>query len=170
MLVTSDARIAEKSRLLRNYGQRESYSSEILGDNSRLDELHAAVLQVQLRRIDEWNQRRRAMARVYGEAFRELPLGMQSETGKSNYHLFVVTTPERDKLRAYLADRDIPTLIHYPIPLHRQPAFAEFNPDRCPNADQFCSRVLSLPIHAFLSDTDVGKVIEAVREFFSRRI
>jgi dTDP-4-amino-4,6-dideoxygalactose transaminase len=170
MLVTSDARIAEKSRLLRNYGQRESYSSEILGDNSRLDELHAAILHVQLRRLNDWNRRRRAIARVYGEAFRELPLGMQLATGQSNYHLFVVTTPERDKLGAYLAERDIPTLVHYPVPLHRQPAFAEFSPDRCPNADRFSSRVLSLPMHAFLSDMDVDKVIEAVRGFFSRRV
>jgi dTDP-4-amino-4,6-dideoxygalactose transaminase len=170
MLVTSDSAIAEKSRLLRNYGQRESYSSETLGDNSRLDELHAAILHVQLRKLDEWNRRRRDIALLYREAFRELPVGMQSEAGKSNYHLFVITTPQRDKLRAYLAERDIPTLIHYPVPLHRQGAFAEFNPDRCPHADQICSRLLSLPMHAFLSDTDVEKVIEAFRGFFTRRI
>src|SRR5215471_751195 len=170
MLVTSDTEIVEKARLLRNYGQREGYSSEILGDNSRLDELNAAILHVQLRKLDEWNRRRRAVAGTYREAFRELPMGMQSETGKSNYHLFVITTPHRDKLRAYLAENDIPTLIHYPVPLHRQPAFAEFGPDRCPNADQICSRVLSLPMHAFLTDLEVQKVIETVRRFFSRRM
>jgi dTDP-4-amino-4,6-dideoxygalactose transaminase len=169
MLVTSDAAIAEKSRLLRNYGQRENYSSEMTGDNSRLDELHAAILRVQLRRLDEWNRRRRVIAGLYREAFRELPVGMQAETGKSNYHLFVITSPHRDELRAYLAEHDIPTLIHYPVPLHRQRAFADFNPDRCPNADQICSRVLSLPMHAFLSDTDVERVIEAVRGFLNRR-
>jgi dTDP-3-amino-3,4,6-trideoxy-alpha-D-glucose transaminase len=170
MVVTSDAGIADKARLLRNYGQRESYSSEILGINSRLDELHAVILRVQLSKLDEWNRRRRAIAATYAKAFRELPLGTQLETGKSNYHLFVITTPQRDKLRAYLAERNIPTLIHYPVPLHRQPAFAEFGPARCPNADQICSRVLSLPMHAFLSDTDVERVIEAVRGFFSRRM
>jgi dTDP-4-amino-4,6-dideoxygalactose transaminase len=92
------------------------------------------------------------------------------ETGKSNYHLFVITTSQRDKLRAYLAEHSIPTAIHYPVPLHRQPAFAEFNQHQCPNADQICSRILSLPMHAFLSDTDVGQVIEAICGFFNRRI
>jgi dTDP-4-amino-4,6-dideoxygalactose transaminase len=170
MIVTSEATITEKSRLLRNYGQREDYSSDIIGENSRLDELHAAILQVQLRRLDQWNRRRRAIAALYTKAFRELPLRMQTETGKSSYHLFVVTTPERDKLRAYLADREIPSLVHYPVPLHRQKAFADFSPGRCPNADQLCSKVLSLPMHAFLSETDVGRVIEAVQGFFSRRV
>jgi dTDP-3-amino-3,4,6-trideoxy-alpha-D-glucose transaminase len=166
MLVTSDIAIAEKSRLLRNYGQRENYSSEILGENSRLDEIHAAILQVHIRTLDEWNRRRRAIAARYREAFRELPLGMQAETGKSNYHLFVVTSPERDKFRTHLAECDVPTQIHYPVPLHRQTAFAEFGPARCPNTDQLCSRVLSLPMHAFLSDSDVERVIAAVRGFF----
>lgn len=169
ILVTSDAAVAEKCRLLRNYGQRESYLSETLGENSRLDELHSAILRVQLRKADEWNRRRRSIAAIYREAFDELPLGMQSETGKGNYHLFVITTPHRDKLRAHLAEKDIPTLIHYPVPLHRHPAFAEFSPDRCPNAEQLCSRVLSLPMHAFLAENDVEKVISTVRGFFSRR-
>ena len=169
MIVTSDVAIAEKARLLRNYGQRENYSSQILGENSRLDELHAAILRVNLRKLDEWNRRRRAIALRYREAFQELPLGMQAETGKSNYHLFVVMTPERDKFRAYLEECEVPTLVHYPIPLHRQKAFAEFGPARCPHADQICSRVVSLPMHAFLSDVDVDRVIEAVRGFFGHK-
>jgi dTDP-4-amino-4,6-dideoxygalactose transaminase len=169
MIVTSDAGVAQKARLLRNYGQRENYSSEILGGNSRLDELHAAILRVKLRNLGEWNDRRRAIAAVYRERFRELPLIMQEETGSSNYHLFAITTPQRDKLRAHLAELNIPTLIHYPIPLHRQNAFAEFGPSRCPNADTLCARVLSLPMHAFLTDVDVERVIEGVETFFSRQ-
>jgi dTDP-4-amino-4,6-dideoxygalactose transaminase len=168
MIVTSNGAIADKARLLRNYGQRENYASEIPGVNSRLDELHAAILRVNLRKLDEWNRRRRSIASRYREAFQGLQLGIQAETGKSNYHLFVVTATERDKLRAYLDEYDVPTLIHYPIPLHRQKAFAEFGPARCPNADQLCSRLLSLPIHAFLSDVDVERVIDAVRGFFRR--
>ena len=78
MLVTSDAMIAETSKLLRNYGQRENYSSKILGENSRLDELHAAILRVNFRQLDEWNRRRRAIAEKYREAFHELPLGLQA--------------------------------------------------------------------------------------------
>jgi dTDP-4-amino-4,6-dideoxygalactose transaminase len=166
MVVTSDAEIAAKSRLLRNYGQRENYSSQILGQNSRLDELHAAILRVKLRELDEWNGRRREIAARYREAFRELPVGLQAETGASNYHLFVVTTPQRERLRAHLSELGIPTFIHYPIPLPRQKAFAEFLPARCPNADLLCSRVLSLPIHAFMSEGEVERVIEGVSNFF----
>jgi dTDP-4-amino-4,6-dideoxygalactose transaminase len=166
MIVTSDRSVSTQARLLRNYGQRENYSSDIVGGNSRLDELHAAILRVKLRHLDEWNNRRRAIAAKYREAFLELPIGLQNETGVSNYHLFVITLPERDKLRAYLQGLDIPTLVHYPHPLHRQKAFAEFQPARCPNADALCARVLSLPMHAFLPSSDVEQVIDAVRRFF----
>src|SRR5436309_2523080 len=89
MLVTSDPSIAEAAKLLRNYGQRENYSSKIIGENSRLDELHAAILRVNLRRLDEWNSRRRAIAEKYREAFHQLPLGLRAEAGKSDGHLFV---------------------------------------------------------------------------------
>jgi len=166
IIVTSDSTVANKARMLRNYGQRENYSSEILGENSRLDELHAAILRVKLRKLDQWNNRRRAIAAKYREAFRDLPIGVQAETGSSNYHLFVITSPQRNKLRAHLDELKIPTLIHYPHPLHRQAAFAEFGPARCPNADLLCSRVVSLPIHAFLTDGEVDRVIEGVRAFF----
>jgi dTDP-4-amino-4,6-dideoxygalactose transaminase len=166
MIITSDTEIAERSRLIRNYGQKENYSSEIFGQNSRLDEIHAAILRIQLRSLEDWNRSRRKAAARYREAFEDLPLGMQAETGASNYHLFVVTTPRRDSLRAHLASRNIPALIHYPIPLHRQKAFSEFNPDPCPNADWLCSHTLSLPIHPHLSNDDVDLVIESVRSFF----
>lgn len=169
MIVTSDPAVGKKSRLLRNYGQHENYSSEILGRNSRLDEVHAAILRVKLRKLDEWNNRRRAVAAKYREAFRELPLGLQAETGISNYHLFVVTSPQRDKIRAHLAELNIPTLIHYQIPLHRQKAFAEFGPARWPNADLLCSRVLSLPMHAHMRDVEVQRVIDGVRSFYNLR-
>jgi dTDP-4-amino-4,6-dideoxygalactose transaminase len=166
MIVTSDTAIADECRLLRNYGQRENYSSERTAQNSRLDELHAAILRVKLKKLEEWNRRRRTIAAVYREAFRDLPVMMQTETGASNYHLFVISTPERDRLRTHLASMSIPTVIHYPVPLHRQKAFAEFGPARCPNADLLCSRVLSLPMHAFLNEGDVGRVVEAVKGFW----
>jgi dTDP-4-amino-4,6-dideoxygalactose transaminase len=166
MVVTSDPDIAKQSRLLRNYGQRENYSSEVLGQNSRLDEIHAAILQIKLRNLDEWNSRRRAVAAKYGAAFRDLPLRLQAETGSSNYHLFAVTLHERDKLRSHLAGKNIPTLVHYPLPLHRQKAFAQFGAASCPKADLLCSSVVSLPMHAFLSHTEVDQVIDGVRSFF----
>ena len=169
MILTSDSAIARKTRLLCNYGQRENYASEIVGENSRLDELHAAILRVKLRKLDEWNGRRRKIAARYRDAFRELPVGLQAESGSSNYHLFVVTSPQRDELRAFLSERGIPSLVHYPIPLHRQKAFTEFLPARCPNADLLCARVLSLPMHAFLSDVDVDRVIGGLCDFFKKK-
>jgi dTDP-4-amino-4,6-dideoxygalactose transaminase len=168
MLVTSDSAVAEKARLLRNYGQRENYYCEMVGHNSRLDEIHAAILRVALRQLNDWNRRRRDIAVVYREELKNLPITMQAETGTSNYHIFAITVAERDKLRAHLAEAGVPTLVHYPLPLHRQKAFAEFNPARCPNADVLCSRVLSLPIHAFLSDGDVARVVDGMRSFYKK--
>src|SRR5678810_951273 len=85
-------------------------------------ELHAAILRVKLKRLDAWNRRRREIAAAYRSAFAEMPFAMQKETGKSNYHLFVIASAERDALRQYLAAQEIPTAIHYPIPMHRQKA------------------------------------------------
>ncbi len=167
MIVTSSPAFAERCRLLRNYGQRQNYSSEILGQNSRLDEIQAAILRVKLKRLEGWNRRRREIASVYRAAFAELPLSMQAEAGTSNYHLFVVATAGRDQLQGHLRSLGIPATVHYPIPLHRQKAFAGLSPARCPNADLLCSRVLSLPIHACMPDSEVGQVIEAVQSFFS---
>jgi len=171
MIVTSNAEISRQARLLRNYGQKENYSSEIPGDNSRLDELQAAILRVKLKRLESSNRRRREIAAIYRSAFAELPLLTQKETGRSNYHLFVVATADRDDLRRHLLAEGVPTAIHYPIPLHRQKAFESLRPSRglsCPNADQLCARVLSLPMHAHLASHEVEHVISAVRSFFAR--
>ena len=127
--------------------------------------LHAAILRVKLRKLDQWNNRRRAVAARYREAFRELPLGLQAETGSSNYHLFVITSPQRDKLRAHLAELNIPTLIHYPIPLHRQKAFAEFAPARCPNADLSVLAGFKLADACISERREVDRVIEGVPGF-----
>jgi dTDP-4-amino-4,6-dideoxygalactose transaminase len=169
MIVTSDAGVAERTRLIRNYGQRENYASEMLGDNSRLDELQAAILRVKLKRLDTWNRRRRDIAAIYRQAFAELPLTLQRETGRSNYHLFVIATPQRDALRQHLREQEIPTAIHYPFPLPRQKAFADLRvrPHACPEADRLCSQVLSLPIHASLADRDVERIVAVVQSFFS---
>jgi dTDP-3-amino-3,4,6-trideoxy-alpha-D-glucose transaminase len=157
--------------MIRNYGNREHYVSEIPGDNSRLDELHASILRVKFKRLDAWNRRRREIAAEYRAAFAEMPFVMQKETGRSNYHLFVIATPHRDALRQHLSAQDIPTAIHYPVPLHRQKAFESVRTSRsrpCLNAEQLCGRVLSLPMHAHLASHEVERVIEEVRGFFSR--
>jgi dTDP-4-amino-4,6-dideoxygalactose transaminase len=171
MIVTSNNEIARQARSIRNYGQRENYSSEIPGDNSRLDELQAAILRVKLKQLDSWNSRRRNIAAMYREGLSGLPIRMQKETGRSNYHLFVIVTPHRDALQAHLAANDIPTAIHYPIPLHRQKAFAEMRTarsGRCLHAEEFCTRVLSLPMHPSLASHEVDRVISEIRSAHAR--
>jgi dTDP-4-amino-4,6-dideoxygalactose transaminase len=165
MIVTSDSGVAERARLLRNYGQREGYAALMPGDNSRLDEVQAAVLRVKLRRLEGWNRRRREIAKVYRREFANLPIGMQAETGIGNYHLFVITVSKRDALRRHLGEQGIPAAVHYPIPLPRQQAFADLGPAHCPNADHLCARVLSLPMHAMMAEHEVAKVVEGVRSF-----
>src|SRR5262249_41001693 len=125
--------------------------------------------QIKLKRLDAWNRRRAQIASAYRAAFAELPVTLQAESGTSNYHLFVILTAQRDQLRDHLRAADIPTLVHYPIPLPKQKAFQEFSPARCPNADVICSRVLSLPIHASMTDGQVDQVIENVQQFFRTR-
>jgi dTDP-4-amino-4,6-dideoxygalactose transaminase len=171
MIVTSNAEVARKARLLRNYGSRENYASEIPGDNSRLDELQAAILRVKLKQLDVWNARRRSIAERYREGLADLSLKMQKVTGRSNYHLFVVASAHRDALQSHLAANDIPAVVHYPIPLPRLKAFAELRSLRsghCPNADEFCSRVVSLPMHPSLAAHDVDRIVSEVREAHAR--
>jgi dTDP-3-amino-3,4,6-trideoxy-alpha-D-glucose transaminase len=169
MIVTSDRNIAIRAGLTRNYGQRENYSSEIPGDNSRLDELQAAILRTKLKKLDLWNSRRREIASIYRTALADLPLAMQRERGRSNYHLFVIATSAREALRKHLSSLDIPTAIHYPIPLPRQKAFETLSAGAasCPAADRLCSQALSLPMHASLTDHEAERVVAAVRSFFA---
>src|SRR5262249_37034362 len=130
---------------------------------------HAAILQLKLKRLDSWNRRRTQIAAAYRSAFADLPITMQAETGTSNYHLFVILAAQRDRVRDHLRSLGIPTLVHYPIPLPRQKAFWELSPARCPNADMVCSRVLSLPIHASMTDSEVERVIDAVQKCLARK-
>ena len=165
-VTTDDDDIADRLRVLRNYGSRVKYVNEVRGFNSRLDDLQAAVLRVKLRRLDEWNARRARLAARYSEALGDsgLVLPAESEGAESCWHLYVVRSPERDELKRALAARGIDCLIHYPIPPHRQNAYAElgFAPDAFPIANQIHGEVLSLPIGPHLGDADQDRVIEAV--------
>ena len=165
MVVSDDAEVAERVGLLRQYGWRERDRSELLGFNSRLDELQAAVLRAKLGHLDEWNARRRAIARRY----RALLAGTERVTlppeaaGDVN-HLYVIRIPDRDRVRARLRDQGIATGIHYPVPIHRQPALIDrFAGQRFPQADRACQEILSLPIFPQLSDSEVDRVAETLR-------
>lgn len=166
-VTTNDAELADRLRVLRNYGSRVKYVNEVQGCNSRLDPLQAAVLGVKLRRLDEWNARRRHIAGRYLQALAGTGLVLPGvpEWAEPVWHLFVVRHPRRDEIQRLLADAGIGTLIHYPIPPHRQSAYAD-HPHACqgfPIAEQLASEVLSLPIGPHLGDEAVDAVIEALR-------
>ncbi len=150
-ITTDNPALAERLRKLRNYGSAKKYAHEMAGVNSRLDEMQAAFLRVFLGRLGDANARRRAIAAHYGEALRDLPglrLPAEANWGRHVYHLYVVRSADRDGLQARLREAGVDSLIHYPIPCHLQPAFAElgFRAGDFPLAERLAGEVLSLPM------------------------
>jgi len=166
-VTTSDPGIAERVRVLRNYGSREKYVNEVPGFNSRLDPLQATVLRVKLRHLDEWNARRKHIAARYleGLAGTDLVLPHVPDWADPVWHLFVVRHPARDALQARLAKAGIGTLIHYPIPPHKQQAYADagFPVDAFPLALRMAAEVLSLPMGPQMTTGQVARVIAATK-------
>lgn len=168
-IVTADAALAEQASLLREYGWAERYVSHIKGWNSRLDEIQAAILRVKLRHLEAWNARRRDLARLYAAELAGLAdvlLPFEPEDTQHVYHLYVIRTPHRDALRAFLHERGIGTLMHYPVPVHRQPAYADLSCS-LPVTEQLTAEIVSLPMYPELSEDDVHVVCAAIRAFFS---
>jgi len=167
-VVTADAALAERVRMLRNGGQRSRYVHVLRGINSRLDELQAAILRVRLRYLPEDNERRRAIARRYskGLAGTGLTLPVEASYAHHAYHLYVVRSPLRDDLAATLRAQGIGTGVHYPTPLHLQEAYRALGgrSGDCPVAEQMAAEVLSLPLFPELADTDVQRVVTVVGE------
>jgi dTDP-4-amino-4,6-dideoxygalactose transaminase len=173
-VITRDSQLADRLRLLRQYGWRDRSASEIPGHNSRLDEMQAAILRVKLNYLDEDNERRRAVAASYSEAFAETGLTLpRSAHGVSHvYHQYVVATPRRDELRTYLGEQGIGTAIHYPIPVHLQPAYAgRILPEghSLPITEQLCGRIVSLPMYPELTEEQVSRVREATLAWTTQR-
>ena len=169
-VTTNDPELAEKVRTLRNYGSKKRYYNEVIGYNSRLDELQAAFLRVKLRHLDEWNQRRAKIAALYLDGLKsEIILPFVPEWATPVWHLFVIRHPQRDALQQKLAEAGIGTLIHYPVPPHRSGAYA--NPQsairhsQLPIAEQLAAQVLSLPIGPHLVQQQVEQVVVAVKSF-----
>ena len=165
-VVTSAAGVHERARLLREYGWRTRYVSDVEGGTSRLDELHAAMLRVKLERLAAGNARRVEIAGIYragiaNPAVRATP---PAPAGAHVYHQYVLRTPFREELRAFLAGRGIGTLVHYPVPVHLQPAYADggYSPLPLPRTEAWGREVLSLPMFPELSFADAERVVEAV--------
>ncbi len=168
-ITTNDPVLAERVRVLRNYGSRIKYYNEVKGFNSRLDEAQAAILRVKLRYLDRWNGRRQVIAARYMEEFNNINLLLpyHPEWAEPVHHLFVIRSSHRDKLQQQLKDAGIMTLIHYPVPPHLQGAYREMGlgEGSQPISERIHHEVLSLPIGPHLSQEQAEAVIEAVRKF-----
>jgi len=173
MVVTSDAKVAERVRRLRQYGWNDARETEEPGLNSRLDPLQAAILQVKLPHLDADNARRRAIAGRYDQDFAGLPLTTPTvRTGTEHaYHLYVVAGDDRDGLMKHLYTRHIGSAIHYPTPVHRQRGYAEravLPKGGLPVTERLCGKILSLPMYPELTEAEVGSTISAVRAFYGK--
>jgi dTDP-4-amino-4,6-dideoxygalactose transaminase len=166
-IVTQDAAFAATLRMLRDHGQRRKYHHELVGYNARIGEIQAAVLRVKLRYLDDWNAARRRHAERYRRLLAASGVRLLDEvrTGVAVHHLFPIFTPQRDHLQQQLGARGVGTGIHYPVPIHLQPAYADlgYRPGQFPHAERASAETLSLPMYAELSDEARRDVCEHVR-------
>jgi dTDP-4-amino-4,6-dideoxygalactose transaminase len=169
-VVTNDASLAQRVRVLRNYGSPRKYDNDVVGFNSRLDPLQAAVLRVKLPYLDAWNRRRGDIAALYQDGLANLPgLVLPEPAGEgveAVWHAFVIRHPRRDALQQYLQRHGVDTLIHYPIPPHRSQAYAQTGlTEELPIASRLAAQVLSLPMGPHLGREDLSKIIDVIRRF-----
>jgi dTDP-4-amino-4,6-dideoxygalactose transaminase len=175
LITTTDAKIADELRLLRAHGSRKKYQYEILGTNSRLDALHAAILRVKLPHLDDWAEKRCEHAEIYKALFEAAGLTnifVLPSTPKGRTHVynqFVVRVPRREELRAFLDSEGIPTDVYYPSPLHVQPAFSYlgYGHGSFPESEKASKEVLALPVYPELSRQDQGRVVDTISDFCS---
>ena len=174
-ITTNDEKLADDLRALREHGQATRYYHPIVGYNARLDEIQAAILRIKLRRLDDWNARRQAIARTYNELLAgtdiitpEIPSG-----GRHVFYCYAVRVPggRRDALRAYLTEHGIGTQIHYPVPIHMQEAaqFLGYRKGDLPVTEKVAGEVLSLPMYAELTDAQIDRVATNVSEFMRKK-
>ena len=169
MVATDDGILAETVKLLGTHGQVKKNEHSIFGGNSRLDELQAAWLRVKLRYLDARNTRRAAIAAYYSERIRGRAVPPPTDPRRTHvYHQYVLRTARREALQRHLASLEIDTGIHYPQPIHRQTAWRDRfgEPTALPHAEQVAREILSLPVHADLTDAEVERVADGVRRFF----
>ena len=171
MVVTNDKDLWEKLKMIVVHGSKTRYHHDILGVNSRLDTLQAAVLSVKLKYLDRWNEARRGFASCYDELLHGLPVTppYRAEERFHIFHQYTIRVPRRDALSAFLAERKIPHAVYYPIPLHLQRAFAMAAKGRgdFPQAERAANEVISLPMHTELTEGQMRHIADALRSFYS---
>jgi dTDP-4-amino-4,6-dideoxygalactose transaminase len=165
-VTTNDEKLAETIIALRNYGSHKKYENLYQGVNSRLDEIQAAMLRIKLRYLDDEIEKRKKIANYYLENITNENIVLPTITTDSVWHLFVIRTDKRDELQKYLLDNGgIQTLIHYPIPPHKQEAYKQWNNESYPISEQIHNEVLSLPISGIQSMEDTKKIIKVVNDY-----
>ncbi|MBP9923374.1 MAG: DegT/DnrJ/EryC1/StrS family aminotransferase [Bacteroidia bacterium] len=174
-IFTNDDAIGKKIRMIANHGQSVQYYHDEIGVNSRLDSIQAAILRIKLRHLDEYAAARRAVADYYDKAFANHPNITTPERTKLSNHVFhqytmVLKNASRDKLREYLATKEIPAMIYYPVPLHLQKAYRDprYKEGDFPVTEQLCASVISLPIHTEMQEETLSYITKNVLEFFKK--
>lgn len=165
-ITTNDTKLAEKIRLLHNYGSQQKYLHDIAGYNSRLDELHAAFLNVKLKHLNNWNQKRQGIAQQYCASLKNHPqviLPFVAEWCESVWHLFVIRHPDREKLMQKLKEQMIGLIIHYPVPPHLSGAYHHSHKSyQLPITEKLSQEIISLPIGPHLNQDHINKIVDAV--------
>lgn len=171
MVVSNNEELIKKAKSLRVYGETKRYESQELGLNSRLDEVQSAILRVKLKKVDDLNLKRRKLAKIYNDNLRDTPLSLIEENNGSEavYHLYVLKTSKRDKLRKFLESQNIQTSVHYPKPIHFIETFQSLNYKKgdFPIAENASMQVLSIPIHPYMDEDGAIFIASKIKEFFS---
>ena len=177
MITTNDPELAERISVLRDHGSRKKYQYDLLGMNSRLDSLQAAILLVKFKHLGALTKARRRNADRYRQLFGQagldkvIALPVEPEGMLHVYNQFVIRTPQRDQLKEHLRNSGIPTEIYYPSPLHLQPAFAAlgYGPGAFPESEEASQHVLALPVFPKMTEEQQKIVVQSVAQFFSER-
>lgn len=168
-IITNSKELYEKCKMLRNYGQKNRYEHVELGLNSRLDEVQAAILNVKLSNLDKFINKRNQIAKLYINNLKkitQIKLPITKNNNVHSFHLFVIQAEKRDSLADFLKKNEVLTLIHYPIPVHQQKCYPEFNKLKLTRTEFFSKNILSLPIHPFMENEDVNKVSDIIKDFY----
>jgi len=166
-LATNDPKLYNQLLKLRNYGQTKKYHHDSFGINSRLDEIQAAVLRVKLKHLDKWNRERTQRANIYKKLLKVKKTQEILDNRKSSYYLFVIESENRDELQKYLLEKEIHTLIHYPIPIHLQKAYSYlgYKKGNFPYTEKIAEEILSIPLYPDLKKTSQEYIIDSINKF-----
>lgn len=173
-ITTNNKTLYKKIRSLRHIGQTQKYKHDILGYNSRLDTIHAAVLSVKLKKLNSWNAQRRKHAKYLTALLSDLPISLPCVLGKdyvTNYHLYIIRIKKRNELMEYLKDKKIYCGIHYPIPVHMQKSlkFLNYNKGKFPTTEKYAKEILSLPMFPELKVREIEKVSKVIHDFYRKK-